>query len=75
MAKRILFLRVCLFGILSVRVWLRKDGCGFCIAFSFFFVFLGVLEREAPALVLFLWSGWCREVEMGNGREPERWRF
>lgn len=41
MAKRILFLRVCLFGILSVRVWLRKDGCGFCIAFSFFFRFLG----------------------------------
>jgi hypothetical protein len=29
---------------------------------------LGVLEREALALVLFPWSGWCREIEMGSGK-------
>lgn len=51
-----------------MRVWLRKDECGFSIAFNLFFslFFLGVLEGEALALVLFLWSGWCREIEMGS---------
>lgn len=40
----------------------------FCIAFTFFPpFFLGVLEREAPALVLFLLRYWSGEAEMKGG--------
>ena len=41
----------------------------FCIAFTFFppSFSLGVLEREVPALVLFLSRGWSGEAEMERG--------
>jgi hypothetical protein len=41
----------------------------FCIAFTFFppSFFLGVLERDALALVLYLLRGWSGEAEMKRG--------
>ena len=46
----------------------EEERVRFCIAFTFFPpFFLGVLEREAPALVLFLLSGWSGETEMKRG--------